>query len=240
MNIAGARILFTMPIFGGIKISETTVVSWGVVVFLAVLIKIFTNRLERVPKGKQVLAEEFVKFIYGQVESTAGKKVLEFAPYIGTVFLISITSSLCGLVGARPPTADISTTAAWAAVTFALILFVEIKNHGVVGYLKGFLKPTAVMLPMNIIEVIVLPVSMAARHFCNILSAVLLTELVGSFFASVSSLLFGVFGSWFPILKVGLPAVFSIYLDIFGGFIQAFVFIMLTMVNIGRAASQEE
>ncbi|MDR1260762.1 MAG: F0F1 ATP synthase subunit A [Oscillospiraceae bacterium] len=240
MNIEGARILFTLPILGGIKISETTVVSWGVVVFLIILIKIFVHKMETIPKGKQVLVEEFVRFIEGQVEATGGKKVKGFAPYIGAIFLMSITSSLCGLVGARPPTADLSITAAWAVVTFVLILFVEVRSHGVGGYLKGFLKPFPVMLPMNIIEMIVLPVSMAARHFCNILSAVILVELLGSFLASVSGIIFGALGSYFPILKVGLPAVFSIYLDLFGSFIQAFVFITLTLVNLGRATSEEE
>jgi F-type H+-transporting ATPase subunit a len=234
VEIAGAKVLFEIPILGGIRITETTVVGWGVLVFLVVLVRFFTSRIEKIPKGKQVLAEMYVNFIYGQVESVAGKRALKIAPYVGTIFLVSITSSLSALVGVRPPTVDINTTAAWSLVTFGLIAATKIKAHGFFGHLKEYLNP------LNIIDVLALPVSMALRHFSNILSGYILMELIGALLAFCSSKLFGVLGSYFPVLKIGIPAAFSVYFDLFGSFIQAFVFIMLTMVFVGMASEKDE
>ncbi|GHU85733.1 ATP synthase subunit a [Clostridia bacterium] len=234
MEITGAKILFETPIFGGIRITETTAVGWGVVVVLIGLVKFFTSRVEKVPRGKQVLAEMFVDFIYGQVESVAGKRSLGIAPYIGTIFLMSITSSLSAVVGVRPPTVDINTTAAWSLVTFFLIAATKIKAHGFFGHLKEYLNP------LNIVDVLALPVSMALRHFSNILSGFILMELIGLALAELSSLALGAFGEYFPVFRAGIPAVLSLYFDFFGSFIQAFVFIMLTMVFVGMASEKKE
>ncbi|GHV29447.1 ATP synthase subunit a [Clostridia bacterium] len=238
MEIAGAKILCeipsVIPVLGGVRITQTTVVGWGVVLFLISLVWFFTSRVEKVPRGKQVLAEMFVEFIYGQVESVAGKRSLGIAPYIGTIFLMSITSSLSSLGGWRPPTTNFNTTLAWGLVTFCLIAATKIKAHGFFGHFKEYLNP------LNILETVTLPITMALRHFCNILSDYIVMELVGGFLVWVSSKLFGVFGSYFPVFKVGIPAVLSVYFDIFGSLVQAFVFIMLTMVFVGLASEKKE
>ncbi|MDR1353947.1 MAG: F0F1 ATP synthase subunit A [Oscillospiraceae bacterium] len=233
MEISGVKVLFSIPIFGGIQISETVVAGWVVLGILIALVAFFSSRVERIPKGKQALAEEFVSFIYGQVESTAGKKFAGLSPYIGTIFLMSMVSSLAGLIGLRPPTTDLNTTLAWAIVTFVLVSLTKIKSHGLFGHLKEYANP------LNIIESLMLPVSMALRHFCNILSGYIVMELIGTFLHFLSSSLLGKLGESFPVFKVAIPAVLSAYFDLFGSLIQAFVFIMLSMVFIGRAAGEE-
>ena len=240
MEITGAKILFTIPVLGGIKVSETIVSTWLVIAFLFVLIKVFTWRIEKIPNGKQALAEKFVLFIENLVKENTGKTGDKFAAYIGTSFLLSIMCSLSSLVGLRPPTADLVTTLSWAAIVFFIIQISKIRVLGIKGYLKSFLSPAFIMLPFNIIGEISTPLSMAIRHFCNIFVGCVIGPLISMFFAFLSRLILGSFGAHVPILKVGLPAVLSLYFDLFSSFIQAFVFILLTMVFVGQALETEE
>ena len=236
MEITGAKILFTIPILGGIKVSETIVNTWLVIVFLFVLIKIFTWRIEKIPNGKQALAEKFVLFIENLVKENTGKAENKFAAYVGTSFLLSIMCSLSSLVGLRPPTADLATTLSWAAIVFFIIQISKIRTLGIKGYLKSFLSPAIIMLPFNIIGEVAVPISMAIRHFCNIFVGC----VIGSLITFLSTAVLGNLGVSVPIFKVGLPAVLSLYFDLFGSFIQAFVFIMLTMVFVGQTIETEE
>ena len=240
MEITGAKILFTIPILGGIKVSETIVNTWIVMAFLFVLIKIFTWRIEKVPNGKQALAEKFILFIENLVKENTGKTKNKFAAYVGTSFLLSIMCSLSSLVGLRPPTADLATTLSWAAIVFFIIQISKIRTLGVKGYLKSFLSPAFIMLPFNIIGEVAVPISMAIRHFCNIFVGCVIGSLVGVFLTFLSTAVLGNLGVSVPIFKVGLPSILSLYFDLFGSFIQAFVFVMLTMVFVGQAIETEE
>ena len=235
----GPKIIFEIPIFGGIPVTETIVNSWIVIVFIAFLCKFLTWKMQNVPKGKQVLAEKLVLMINGLVEQTMGKDKMRFAPYIGALFVYSATCSLSSLVGLRPPTADLNTTLGWALVTFAMVQYNSIRSHGILGYLKGFLSPTPVMLPMNIVSEAVNPISMSFRHFGNIAAGTVITSLLYGALAAASTVILGwipnTFISTIPILQLGLPALLSIYFDLFSSCLQAFIFCMLTMVFVANA-----
>ena len=143
----------------------------------------------------------------------------------------------------RSPTADLSTEAAWAVVVFIMITTEKIKSGGILGYMKGFTEPIAVMTPFNILSELATPVSMACRHFGNILSGVVINGLIYAALAVASSALLGLipgavgdFLSHIPILSVGIPAILSFYFDWFSGVMQAFIFTMLTIMYIANAA----
>ena len=182
--------------------------------------------------------------LYGMVAETMGEHNLYWTPFIGTIFLSSILGSLIGMTGfLRSMTADLSCTLVWAVLVSVLIWYNNIKNNGFIGWLKGFTEPIVVMTPMNIIGEIAQPVSMAFRHFGNIMGGGVLTSLLYSALAAASSLIFG----WLPgllgeipFLQVGIPAVLSLYFDIFSGFVQALVFSLLTMVYVGNACPPPE
>ncbi len=120
-----------------------------------------------------------------------------------------------------------------------MVQAVNIKSHGVGGWLKGFTKPVFVMTPMNIISEIANPVSMAFRHFGNIASGLVITALVYGALAALSQLVLGWIPNSFvasiPIFQVGLPALLSIYFDLFTSCLQAYIFSMLTMVFVSGA-----
>ena len=118
----------------------------------------------------------------------------------------------------------------------------SIKRNGVGGWLKGFTEPIVVMTPMNLVSEIAQPISMAFRHFGNIVSGSVITALVYAALIVANRALFGIIpgiiGKWLgaiPFLTVGVPAVISLYFDWFGSFMQAFIFCMLTMMYISTA-----
>ena len=284
LNVTGAFVYFTIPIFGGIPITQTTV-SFLVVTILLCWASIYLGkRLKKRPDGKQVLVEKGVMMLHNMVVETMGEHNAHWMPFIGTIFLSSICGSLIGLTGFfRSATADISCVAVWALMVTAIIWYNNIKNLGFLGWLKGFTEPIVVMTPMNIISEIAQPLSMAFRHFGNVAGGGVITTLIyaalstasaavlnliaksgwvmgtalvvagvilfllfkksGKKVALVFGIICGVIGllgllqglgilSGVPILALGIPAVLSCYFDLFSGFIQAYVFSLLTMVYI--------
>ena len=242
----GPKILWTIPILGGVTITQTTLTSWIAMAIIMIAAWFLSRKLSvENPDKRQIVLEKLVGILYDMVESTMGSHNLHFAPYIGALFLSSIVGTLLGMTNVlRSATADISTTAAWALATTALTWYGAIKNNGFLGWLKGFTEPIAVMTPMNIISEIANPVSMSFRHFGNIAGGMVLTTLLYSALATLSAVVL----QWIPIkmintipiFQLGIPAFLSIYFDLFAGFVQALVIIMLTMVYVGSAHPPKE
>ena len=225
VDISGAKVFFTTPIdvplLGELQISETLIVSWIVMALITGICFWLTRGLKvRNISKKQAAAEWIVetadKFVLGNM----GEKFRYLIPFVSALFATSVVSNLISLIGLRSPTADLSTEAAWAAVVFTMITAQKIKTNGVGGYLKGFTTPIPVMTPFNILSELATPISMACRHFGNILSG------VGNVLSQI------------PVLDVGIPAVLSVYFDWFSGVMQAFIFCMLTVMYIANASEE--
>jgi len=120
-----------------------------------------------------------------------------------------------------------------------MVQFTNIRYHGIGGWLKSFTEPVVVITPLNIIGEIANPISMAFRHFGNIASGIVITTLVYSALAALSNFVLGFipneFISSIPIFQIGLPAVLSVYFDLFTSFLQAYIISMLTMVFVSSA-----
>lgn len=248
VDISGARVFFTLPfdvpLLGRLQISETIVVSWLVMILITGLCIWLTRdlKVENISK-RQAVAEMLVEMANNFVVGNMGEKFRYFIPFVAALFATSLVSNLISLVGLRSPTADLSTEAAWAVIVFILITKEKIKSGGIGGYLKGFTEPIPVLTPFNILSELATPISMACRHFGNILSGVVINALIYGALALASSALLGMIPglvgdllSHVPILSVGIPAVLSVYFDWFTAFMQAFIFCMLTTMYIANAA----
>ena len=250
LDFSGAKVYFTLPIdfpiLGELQISETMVVSWIVMLVITGVCIWLTHDLKVKDISKrqavaELLVETANKFVIGNM----GEKFRHMIPFVAALFITSVVSNLISLIGLRSPTADLSTEAAWAVVVFVMITGQKIKTNGFGGYLKGFTTPIAVMTPFNILSELATPISMACRHFGNILSGVVINGLIYGALAVASSALFGLLpgllGDVFakiPVLDVGIPAILSVYFDWFSGFMQAFIFCMLTVMYIANAAEE--
>lgn len=250
LDFSGAKVYFTLPIdfpiLGELQISETMVVSWIVMLVITGVCIWLTHDLKVKDISKrqavaELLVETANKFVIGNM----GEKFRHMIPFVAALFITSVVSNLISLIGLRSPTADLSTEAAWAVVVFVMITGQKIKTNGFGGYLKGFTTPIAVMTPFNILSELATPISMACRHFGNILSGVVINGLIYGALAVASSALFGLLpgllGDVFAkisVLDVGIPAILSVYFDWFSGFMQAFIFCMLTVMYIANAAEE--
>lgn len=292
MSVNGPKIYFEIPIFGGIPITETTVSLFAVTIILCVAGYLLGKNLTKRPGRLQVLVEKAVTMLRNLVIETMGAHNVRWVPFIGAIFLSSLLGSLIGMTGfLKSTTANVSVTLVWGVTVSVLIWYHNIKNNGFWGWLKGFTEPIAVMTPMNLVSEIAQPISMAFRHFGNVvggsvISSMLYTALAGLSATIISlisgsglavciitlalgimllvvkfrrkKLLFKLLGviltamgtlsllerfeiiGGIPFLQIGIPAVLSLYFDLFSGFIQAFVFCLLTMVYISGACPPPE
>lgn len=295
VEINGARIFFTIPILGGIPITATIVNSLLVTVLVLGLCAFLTRGLQlRAVSKRQVVAEFLVETAQNFVNGNMGEKFAYYAPFVAALFVSSLLGSLLSLITLFPPTGDVSTTMAWAIIVFVLITYTKIRTNGVGGYLKGFTQPIPVLTPFNILSEIATPISMAFRHFGNIVSGTVITALLYWALSVASTALIGLIGksilvaalvlalgvfllvkylrarragegklmrcvgavactvlgalgclaqldqcfTTIPVLQVGVPAVFSVYFDLFSSAMQAFIFCMLTTLYIANAAEE--
>ena len=286
VSVDGAYIYFTIPVFGGIHITQTTISGLLVTLLLCGAFIYLGKDLKKRPDGKQVLVEKGVMMLYGLVCDTMGKHNIHYLPLIGTIFLSSICSSLIGMTGFfRSATADLSVPLVWALTVSVIIWTNTIKKDGLGSFLKNYINP------MNLVSDIAQPASMALRHFGNVAGGGVITSILYAALGMVSSLILnfvashggviaivllaagaallvlwrkkkktvmlvfgilmavlGVFGllqafgilSDVPIFAFGIPAVLSLYFDLFSGFVQALVFSLLSMVYIASSCPAPE
>ena len=164
-----------------------------------------------------------------------------YSAFIIAILALSALSSLLSLLGLFPPTSDINVVGGWAILVFILITHYKLKG-GLLNYLKSFTEPIFVMAPLNVLGEIATPVSMAFRHYGNVLSGSVIAVLIGTALTALSNLVLGWLPGFLgdiPFLQIGLPAVLSVYFDIFSGCMQAYIFAMLTMLNVSGAFPQD-
>ncbi len=209
---------FVVPVFGGIEVSESTVVSWIIigVIFLLCLFLTSGLKVHQISK-RQAFAEFAVVKLQGIVDGILGEEGKQYGAYLITVLIYLAVANLIGLAGFTPPTKDLCVTAGLAIMSIVLIEYAGIHQKGFRGWLKSFTQPMAILTPINIMEVFIKPLSLCMRLFGNVLGAFVVMELIKT------------------VLPVVLPIPFSCYFDIFDGLIQAYVFVFLTGLFIKEA-----
>ncbi len=155
-------------IVGGIPITSTVMTTWLVMAVLLTAVFLATRNLSSKPRGVQHLLELLVGFIQGMLEDAMGKEGRKYLPLIATLFLFILSLNLSWFIPTvKPPTIDLSTTAAFGITTIVLVQIFAIQKKGIRGYLHHFTEPTIVLAPLTIVEEFVKPVSLSLRLFGN-------------------------------------------------------------------------
>ena len=204
------KIAFTIPVFGGVPVPESVVVTWGIMAFLVLLSILLTRKLKKVPGKAQLVAELYVGFINKFTKNTIGEHWKSFAPYFGTIGLYIGCANLIGMFGVTPPTKDLNVTAALAIMSALLIYGASFRFKGFKGGLHKFLEPMPLLAPINLMEVVIRPLSLCMRLFGNVLGSFIIMELIKLAIPPV------------------VPIALSMYFDVFDGIIQTIVFVFLT------------
>ena len=236
IQITGARIFFkvSMPI-QDLLITESQINSWLLLISVLGLCLFLTHGLKvRADTKRQHAVEWIVEKADGLVRSNMGEYFMGFAPFIAAILALSALSSLLSLFGLYPPTSDLNVVAGWAILVFGLITYYKMKC-GPIQYLKSFAEPVPLLAPMNVLSEVATPLSMAFRHYGNVLSGTVIAALVATGLQGLSRLLLGWLPGFLgeiPFLQIGIPAVLSVYFDLFSGCLQAYIFAMLTMMYV--------
>ena len=199
ISINGARVLAeiqNVPLLGTVQITQTLVVAYVVMAIITGLVIWLGSGLTVTGiSRKQAVAEMGYNAIVNFVRGNMGPNFDHYIPLVCTIFVTSVISNLVGLVGLWSPTADLMTELAWALVVFVLITYHKITSAGIGAYLKGFLDPIFVMAPINVMSECFTPISMACRHFGNILSGTVISTLIYAALTAANNALFGALGS---------------------------------------------
>lgn len=218
--------LFHIPfpfVKDGIPVYESTLVTWIIMAVIVIACIFLTRKLKLVPTSKvQVALEICVGWIRDFCRDNIGPEGDRYMCYIGTVLIYIGTSNIIGMFGLKPPTKDLSVTIALALMSIILIEGATLRKHGFFGFFKKLGSPTPIMAPMNILEIGIRPLSLCLRLFGNVVAAFIIMELIKY------------------VLPVGVPVVFSLYFDIFDGFLQAYIFVFLTSLFIGEGLEEPE
>lgn len=244
ISITGANIFFTIPMpLQNFPVTESQVNSFLVLVTIFFFCLYITHGLkEKIVLKRQHFAELIVEKVDGMVKENMGEYFAGFSPFIIAIMALSAFSSLLSLLGLFPPTSDINIVGGWAILVFFLITYYKMKC-GPLRYLKGFAEPVALLAPINFISEFATPVSMAFRHYGNVLSGTVISVLLGTALAGLSAKILAFLPGFladFPLFQVGIPAVLSIYFDVFSGCLQAFIFAMLTMMYVSGGFPLDE
>ena len=210
--------VFEIPLFGGIPVSESVVVTWIImaVLLIACLILVRNFSVEN-PGKKQLFLESCVSWLYNFFKGNMEGEGKEYYFYLMSVLVYIGFANIIGVFGFKPPTKDVNVTAALAIMSIILIEVAGIRKKGTKGWIKSFAQPMPIVLPINILELFIKPLSLCMRLFGNVLGAFVIMELLKIVVPPV------------------VPAVFSMYFDLFDGLIQAYVFVFLTSLFIKEA-----
>ena len=239
ITITGARIFFTIPMpLQDFPVTESQVNSALVLITIFFFCLCITHGIsEKANLKRQHIAELAVEKIDGMVLENMGGFFKGYAPFILAILLLSACSSLLSLFGLFPPTSDINIVGGWAILVFFLITYYKLKC-GPVNYLKSFTQPVAFLAPINFISEFATPISMSFRHYGTVLSGPVISTLLAFALGSLSAHVLGALPGFLadiPLFQIGIPAVLSVYFDVFSGCLQAFIFAMLTMLNVSGA-----
>lgn len=210
--------VFTIPILGGIPVDESCVVTWIIMAVIVLICIILTRNLKVTNISKRQAAAEFiVTKLESMINGCVGEGGERYTPYLVTVLLYLGFANIAGVFGFKPPTKSLNVTLALAIMSIILVQIASIQTKGGAGWLKGFTKPVAIVLPFNILDLVTRPLSLCMRLFGNVLGAFVIMEIIDT------------------VVPIFVPAICSLYFDFFDGILQAYVFVFLTGMYIKEA-----
>lgn len=229
LNVWGFQEKITVPLLGDVQ-PKVIVMTWIVLILVGLFTVAATRNMKVDKPGKlQLMVEEMFLFLRGLVyENMDYKKGAGLMCLIFTLFIFLLFCNLWGLVPTMmSPTASVNTTLGMALTVFFLVQVLGFRYKGI-GFLKHFIQPSVFFLPIVIIEELSKPITLSLRLYGNIFAGEVLIAV-----------LLGLFGLTADLLGGFVASVVWLAFSIFVGFVQAFIFTMLTIAYIGSATAQD-
>jgi len=207
---------------GGMSISGSVTVSWGLMLFLAAVSWISARALRESPGNYQVVLEGIISTMEDAIESVLPGKCDLVFPFIATLWIFILLANLAGIIpGVHSPTSDLSVTSSLACLVFLSVHWFGIKAEGLVAYLKHYVTPSPILLPFHLISEVSRTLALAVRLFGNVMSL----EIGYALALMVAGLLVPI-----PLLMLHLVE----------AVIQAYLFGMLALIYIAGGIQAQE
>lgn len=206
----------------GLRIPDTVVISLGITLVLLAVLWPLSQRLRSSGiSGWQTALETFVGWIRSTVQELMGEDPTPYVPLIGTLMAFIAISNLLSVIPVlRPPTADLDTAAALALIVFLAVPYYGIRRHGVRGYLRSYLEPHPLLMPLNVLGELTRTLALAVRLFGNMMSG----QMIGAILLVVAGALVPI-----PLMALGILT----------GLVQAYIFGILAAVYIAAAVQTQ-
>ena len=215
-----SNVLFSI---GPLEVTSTVTTMWAIILVLGLVSWLATRRLSEVPGTLQTGAEMAVGRLLSFYEDTLGKEnARKYFPILGTMFIFIVVSNYSGLLpgaghfkGFSVPTASLSVTAGLGVIAFFTTHVIGIRARGLGNYLASFTKPlilVVLMLPLNLLEQFIRPMSLALRLYGNLYGEEAVTEQLYNIFPIVAPLIMQVLSLIFCLLQA---VVFTMLLSIY-------------------------
>lgn len=196
-------------------------------------------RNNETPSRLTAAAISYVRWINDYTINSMGEHYgPKFSAYMGSVFIYLLIANISGLFGLSAPTANFSVTLVFAVITWLSIQGIKLKENGVKGYFQSLLEPFSFFLIPNIFGEIAPLISLPLRIFGNIIAGSVIMSLLYMFTGWLSDFV-PLIGN-FNFIGVIVAPVLHLYFDVFAGFLQAFLFISLSLIFIGVEVPQEK
>lgn len=222
MSKLNTPVCFEIPIFGGIPVSESVVVTWAIMAIMVFASIFLVRNLKVVPGRKQLAVEIVIGTFLKMFNNILGGHGKQYVPYLVTILLYIGIANLTGIFGVAPPTKDLNVTAAMAVMSIILIEYAGIRKKGIQKWLKAFTEPIFIITPINVMEMLTRPLSLCMRLFGNILGGYVVMEMLNI------------------VVPLFVPIPFSLYFDFFDGCVQAYVFVFLTSLFMKETMEEED
>ncbi len=187
------------------------------------------------PKGIVFVSEQLYDATNAIIKGNLHSHARSYVPFFGTLIILMGVSNLSGLLGLQPPTSNLGINVTLAVLLWIMIQVTAIRDKGGLGRVKELMEPHWLLTPLNVIGEMTLPLSLSMRLFGNMLSGTVIMALVYSMF----DLLANIFAPLGALIFIATPLL-HMYLDIFSGLIQTYVFYMIASFFLGAAYSEEE
>jgi len=208
---------------GPLEVTSTVVSTWAMMLLLGVGAYLLGRNLKLRPGPVQNLLEWIIEAIEKLIREMVGvEDTMIFLPFVGTLAFFIGTANLIGLLpGLKSPTPDINTPLAMALAVFFSVPYFGIRTRGVWGYLKHYVEPIFLMLPIEIASEIARTFSLTFRLFGNIMGEEIIISIL------------------FIVMPLFVPVPMMLF-SIFTGLLQAYIFTLLTCVYIGGAVKAHQ
>ena len=207
-EVAGVKLLLT----------DAVIVMFIAVAALAIFSIWLGKKQEKIPVGRQTVAETIVNLFLSLCKSNgmSQKQAETVAPFVGSICFFLVFNNAIAVFRLKPPAKNPAFPFALAFFTICYVIFISIRFVGVKGFFHSLIDPMKAMLPFKILDYIIKPMSLALRLFGNIFGAFILMEFI------------------YIIFPAALPWVLGIWFDLGDGILQAVVFSYLTVSYIGE------